>query len=563
MHQTTLSASSTIELQSLVSRRDSVKVAISGRADGWGIGSLFSERVPFNNITALDIAVRLAEVVSHLSKKREQKEPLHVFEFGVGCGVLANHLLNTLRDMYPDLYKRVVLHVSDISQEKLTDLRELNVFESHLDRVEFDVIDLRDPTFKASPLLIYHTYLFDALPARHIGVENGALYELQVQTHLKGSAVAWDTTEFPPIRLDAEALQNIYSGVQSIPDEKFRLVDRQVAPQLQESFARVPLDEADIPAFEKQNIKNLVAGETLDNVVFNFSQELIHTTLEIIDKMPRESCYLGIDFFNAHAPSSKRAEAAMGKLVTNFGVFNYFQVTPEIFMAVAKSFRAPKDDGATLQYRVFPNIIKSHNMFAFVRTSDVARYNFMMDRVFVHARHADYDLAISLIRTTQDPDELITVFDKLSAIEQQNYCVCLAMGRRYLELDSPAKAKTYALKSLNYGSHITARSLCLLSDIGFYEADYQDALDYAKKAHGIAPQMADVQACLYREFVRTGDLSALKTVCREMVLYATDCNLSIQMVECLKVEHLLGDETQCEKIIYWIKNQAFWVPDCS
>lgn len=138
-----------------------------------------------------------------------------MLEIGVGLGLFARLLLKRLRALCEqqgrDFIRRLVYIATDISPRSLADIRRLGTLDEFDAQVRLGVIDALQPTSYtplgadapeplAGPLLaVFHNYLFDVLPQSLVLRQQGAWYELRVQTRLRE---LWRLAEFTRRPLD-------------------------------------------------------------------------------------------------------------------------------------------------------------------------------------------------------------------------------------------------------------------------------------------------------------------------------------------------------------------------
>ena len=182
-----------VEVHPPVTRSDSLRARLSQAAWSSGIETFFVHAIPFSYSTGKAFACRIARLMAfalHRCCERRAAPPLfHVYEIGAGLGVLALHVLDLLREHHPDLYSRLLFHVTDASASTLERIQSLGVLDDHREHVRFEVVDALRPKFGhgEEPAFVLQSYMVDSLPARHIEISGGEVFELLVRTRIPRS----------------------------------------------------------------------------------------------------------------------------------------------------------------------------------------------------------------------------------------------------------------------------------------------------------------------------------------------------------------------------------------
>ena len=266
-----------IIIQPFASRFETPRVRISLEAfENSGIEIFGTERIPFADRTGPAFAKNLVRLLVARVQKLQKSggsfpNGIHIYELGAGTGLLAKRVLDLLKNNHPEIYRKTILHLSDISKQTVAQLKALEAFKEHRGRVSFEVIDATKPKFKFKPLLVYFTNLIDSIPyQRHILIKDGQIYEVQIQTSLKEDAQIIDATSYPPKILEQKEI----SGLVSSPNPTRRLI---LAPQiltvLEEKSKFVPIAEvANISQEEREDLEKLAKSKVqYQPLVFNYS----------------------------------------------------------------------------------------------------------------------------------------------------------------------------------------------------------------------------------------------------------------------------------------------------
>ncbi|MBI5126887.1 SAM-dependent methyltransferase [Candidatus Roizmanbacteria bacterium] len=312
-------------LNKFVSRFETPRVQISREAyENFGIEIFSTEKIPFANRTDPEFAENLTELliarIKNLQKLgRSFPDGIHIYELGAGTGILAKRILNLLKSEHKNIYKLIVLHLSDFSKPMISQLKSSGVFKNHKGHITFEVIDATKPKFTHKPLLVYFTNLIDAISyQRQILIKDGQIFEFLIQTSLKKDAQIIDTTSYPPKILEEK---DIYQLILS-PNSKRRLIlTPQILPLLEERFEIVPIaDILNISNEEKEDLKKLVESRgKYQPLVFNYSYHVRTMIKKIIQELEEGGFIFFSDFGIILGRSEKRLYLEFG-LVMAFSV---------------------------------------------------------------------------------------------------------------------------------------------------------------------------------------------------------------------------------------------------
>ena len=552
-----------VVLQNYVSRSQSITAKISHRASGWGLGGFFSENIPFSSITSKHMSSQIVDIILFFAAQNKDKKKIHVYEFGVGLGILGNNILTILSENYSDIYQKLVYHISDISEKQLNDLKNSEVILKHRDKLEFTVMDLCSPTFRknAPPMVIFHTYLLDALDARHIKVKNGKIYEILVKTSIPSQCQILDTSAFPPRYLNTKNILDIVEGNQDI-DAKQRLIfDRRIIKELKEDYKEVPIEKARMEEFEKRNIKLFVQNAKIDNKIFNYSQDIITSTINIFSKLSSESCYLSIDYYNNKTITADMdIKKALEILMCRFNVFQYYQVEPELLKQVVGSCKLPSSKKNKSFFTTINYFDGGHHLYNYAITSNIAAYQYCLDKTFTNK---DLDISIkvqSKVNTLSKKEDILQAFHTHHKFDKENYANIINTAIHLFKNGWISESKIYALESLKYSSNIALKAHLLLGDIAKVNNDLNAAEQHFLKAREIAPQYNPCQKRLVALYIEIQDYLKLKCHLKEWIYYTQEKNISYPIVELLKVATVLNDKALRTSLVEWIKQQSFLIP---
>lgn len=285
-----------VNLTSFQSRFDTPRFQIS--TEVWksqGLSVFGTENVPFSGRTSHLFASNLVKLfVARTKERRPADSPdYHVYELGIGTGILARRFLDILKAKHAKLYDHTTFHLSDISIPLIRKLMDLSYFKNHIGHVKFEVADAQQPVFSTTPFFVYHTYLADSLPLRHIRITGGKAYEVTIRTQVDNQAQLVDSTRFPPRALSARQIKNIFAK-----DMLADYIDlsHHFLGLFQEQTKLLALDQINNwHQGEKKDLMELIT--TIGNdCVFNYSFGLRQGTKRILDKLDPEGFLVISDF---------------------------------------------------------------------------------------------------------------------------------------------------------------------------------------------------------------------------------------------------------------------------
>lgn len=122
-----------LKLQDPVPQFASIRQVISNDVYAQGPAAFLIEGVPFNYTVSRDyarqiIAVLMAKLT--LDQQQATADPVVLYEFGAGIGVLARQILDILSEDFPHIYARTQLFVSDISDAAIASFYGIAALEA-------------------------------------------------------------------------------------------------------------------------------------------------------------------------------------------------------------------------------------------------------------------------------------------------------------------------------------------------------------------------------------------------------------------------------------------------
>ena len=106
--------SNRIQIQPCVPRFESIKTEINNNVHHWGMSSFYMFKVPYGFSQSRSSCLTILSYIVKIAKNKPH-QPLHVYEFGAGMGLLAAAVLAAIKTDHPEIYNRLTFHISDIA----------------------------------------------------------------------------------------------------------------------------------------------------------------------------------------------------------------------------------------------------------------------------------------------------------------------------------------------------------------------------------------------------------------------------------------------------------------
>lgn len=287
----------TTPLQPYCSRPLSIKARLAAESWKKGTDIFFTQNIPFSGRNGPAFARQLADLFATIATPINTK-PYHLYEFGAGLGLLAKQVLDSLQKNHPTIYEHTILHLTDGSEETITQLSQAKYFDKHRAHIRFKTMSLADLKISSDEpaLFCYSIYLLDALDTRHIRYENGVFSEILVQTHLKTDSIVQDTTQFPPIPLNES---DIIELCQALDSDKARHLATQLAQVIEETTQATPIEKLNHwTSEEKEDLNGFINAQepTQTAVQFNYIPQLKAHLNSVQKGLHPDGMYLISDF---------------------------------------------------------------------------------------------------------------------------------------------------------------------------------------------------------------------------------------------------------------------------
>ena len=302
------SVGASIVLQEAVGRNDSLRIKISDSVwAGTGLGTFSVERIPYSSMTGHIFAKKMVKTfLARIRNIVNSGKQAHLYEFGVGTGILSKNILDFMAEEHPEEYANIIIHISDISEESIASIQSLNLFQHHHGHVIFEVMDAASPAYTVKPDIIYHSYLLDSLPTNHFEVsESGEIFEICIRSEIPADASIVDVSQFPPVVLKANEIAELYTN-----DDLQRqlLLANQLLDILHEKQILVPVESR---GYSGEDLECLTAfAETVKSPEKKFSKETEAFLATLGNKAVKYSKQFNYSFI--HARIMREAINALG-----------------------------------------------------------------------------------------------------------------------------------------------------------------------------------------------------------------------------------------------------------
>lgn len=473
-----------IEIQPPTSRPETIRARLSSVAWESGLDTFFDHSIPFAHSTGKSFARRVGRLLAHSlerSIERGTDPPLfHAYEIGAGLGVLARHVLDSVRSRKPDLYSRLIFHVTDSSAAVLGRVQELGVLDDHRGHVKFELMDALRPTFKGGeePLFVVQSYTASAMPVRHIEFSDGEAFELLVRTSIPKPSRILDTSTFPPHVLDAATVvKSALTGGKGA----HRFLLSQIVPLLREESERIPIRDSDMVPEERVELASF--GAILDpetSMRFNFGFPYIQGIRELLTRLHKDAIVLIHDFgwVDGHAAPEVNA------LSTSYGATMCHGV------AFAHLSHALEQEGSSC--RCTRNEAGESQILLLEKGEPDPHLNARFCETF---EGTGYDAVRATIRkitempenTDSFPNSAAAIVSSLADVDQRDHALLLAWAWELFRRGYPGEAVGVAERSLDGYQRLAVFSYLVLGFAHRKLKQLEVAESYLRKAIEISP----------------------------------------------------------------------------
>lgn len=456
----------TVTIQEPVSRYHSIRSTLSDLRWQAGVSTFFTENVPFSYSTSTWFASKILKIAHSFHADW--------LELGSGLGILSRHILDFLKQEYPQDYAQITLHLSDYAPALIDKMGSSGLFSEH-PNTAFHVIDAHNPQLSFAPSMVLISYLLDSLQCRHIEIENGLIYELMVKSSIPSTTLIFDTSQYPPALLNAQDIQAILLGSDS---EKKKRISPFLKPLLTEEFTRIPLENTSMSTEEKEDLKTFSKTLSQPHVRFNYAYGFSKILSKLFTQCKEEALLLIQDFGYTtpeSLPEPKKLTSTYRTVICHavyFPYLAYVAKTHGIHFNITHYH--PGDTQLCVLYKgQHPDLIQARCKEVFASK--------------------DYDLGQKAVDTVLDfqvPDNSFTLqhildyWETLSRFEKEDYLVTLSFASSCFEKGAYQEAVRFLQKlSPAYlpisipAYHLLGRCYAQLGDLDKAESAFKKCME--------------------------------------------------------------------------------------
>lgn len=483
-------------LHAFVSRAASTRIQISNISWQYrGISNFILEQVPFSFSTGTYFAAHISRMIQALNQqKKATHRPIHCMEWGAGLNILALHILDDLKKHAPKLYQKLQFHISDYSPSLIEELTKLNAAEKHAKKIQFHVEDMTCPKFKKKfkADVMYMTYLVDSLPGRHLEVEDGKIYEIQVKTSIPKNSKLIDTTVFPPKIITAPAIKTLLTKRQN--DQRLSILAPKILPLLHETYRRIPIEK--LPNMSRQEYQNICGYVSSlpkfeGHIRFNYSFLFYTAVKKLLTRLSENGVIIIYDYgFNQYYTNTPEKE-----LIQCFGLTVTYPVHSPFIRYAARAA------GAGCHHLSHGE--GKDQIFLISKTN---RHQKSFEKIFKTAHNRNEGRIINRIKklsakqVASDKKIIQRLLRHLPPSRRQSHYLNLALGIWLYDKNQSDLAKHHIKKSLKSYEKIGILNYYTLAFIAKQKGQLKKALYYLKKINRISkyyPYSYNESACIY------------------------------------------------------------------
>ncbi|MGE4169411.1 MAG: SAM-dependent methyltransferase [Candidatus Margulisiibacteriota bacterium] len=246
-------------VQSFVPRPESVRAHLAQLTWKKGTDAFFTQKIPFAGRNGPAFAEKIAKAIAAVAAQVEDAQ-YHVYDLGAGMGLLSRFALDALAKDYPGVYAKLVWHLVEGSQAMVDQWAQSPQFADHREKLRFEIANVMDPDWQLPEpaLFCLSSYLWDALPTRHVVVRQGRFFEIVVQTEWIAEPVVVDVSRPEPKPIPMDELVALLAD---FSNPKTQLLAPQLAAVIQETYTEVPVETASHwTQQQRDSLKNSLAS---------------------------------------------------------------------------------------------------------------------------------------------------------------------------------------------------------------------------------------------------------------------------------------------------------------
>jgi len=528
-------------VQDFRSRAESLRRILSN--DTWykGVGSFFSENVPFSYSTSRYFAEKIISLLSSLDATQES---VNITELGAGLGLLSKRLLTTARDINIDLLSKLNITVTDQSEACIDGMRAHGIFQHFQEHVRIEQENAIEPDSVSSETdLVIMSYLLDSLDCHHIEVIDGAIYEVVVQTEFEQSQPILDSTLWLPNLLNDDDIKRLLFAS---PTREKLIVLSQLTSNLRESFKRIPLDESTMLHKEKEELKDFVSWLNCDHdLIFNYSpmaSQCLESTLSQLGER-------GLCFIYDFGYSEKVFKKSYEKLYSSYGSCSFFDVYFPFIQYKAESigfsFRVTSFDHGKSQYCL---LSKGH---------DEPQLTELFQQLFVHCQSAlEVDVIADIEKVEQQDKFLAHVENASVSIPQslrQGYYFLHRLAQEHFKRKLYDQAEHYCREIIQFYGPMGVSAYHLLGLISLEKGDYQEAISIFKTCIDAAPFISELYLHLSLAYGHVKEYERFQSTCRQYFFFSSGNVAWNHYITYALVLIMQGKRQEAHELVTWLR----------
>jgi tetratricopeptide (TPR) repeat protein len=285
-----------ITIQEATPLSDSIRYQLSDITWQWGETAFFSEKVPFSGRSNPKFASHLSKLYqAHINALPSELPTYHVYEFGAGLGLLSKHFLDHLKETAPEIYKKTILHVTELSSSTVKKLQEISIFYDHIDQVRFQTMNATNISFDETqkPIFAFSSYLLSSLSTKLILSKNNKLEELYVKTSLPEDSKIIDTTTYPPQILNTNQIKTL---LEKNDTTTLKIIGTKIKKILQEEYITININNSNLTTKSKDEITSFATNKDINNnSYFSFNTALKKHIKQVTDGLAENGVYFVSD----------------------------------------------------------------------------------------------------------------------------------------------------------------------------------------------------------------------------------------------------------------------------
>ncbi len=487
-----------MNLETLMSRPQSVKAQVSNHSWNRGISNFFMEDIPFSWSTGKKFSKIIVRYIMLLLQNQKTETITHCYEIGAGVGQLSKYILENLSSR--NKLNAIKFHGSDSSEKIVKELKNSSVFSNYKDYIQFKTMTFDALKFPktAPPHFLILSYVLDVIPQHHLIWKEGEIKEEKVVSRLNGAPLL-DTSSQPFQSIQSSDIPNWVENAEptTVLNHLTRItqcIDEEIHSDTQHPLSK---DEQGL-------LKGFFKEKEINNCRFNYSKSII-TSFKTLFKHAPKTCLWLIQDVGDMTP-----EGTDKKLIFSYGVCQFYRIYFPLIQYIAEQFKfkvkcTSFPDGNTQHMIIYRGLPEDDINDVF---SDTTQTPFTAEETKIN--QAVHDLAI---QSEDKPTENSSVFyEKVTTMLQDmkdkddlSYSFNLSIAKECYckQLYSEALKHTEELIR-EYGDFAISAKLIQGQS---YTAlgDYKKAKDSLKQAIKVAPFMPELYLQLSIIFAKTKD----------------------------------------------------------